>query len=35
MKIQWEYDLVERPFCQQLEWLGNVPIVRLLPMTIE
>ena len=22
MKIQWEYDLVEKPFCQQLERLG-------------
>lgn len=22
MKIQWEYDLVERPFCQQLEKMG-------------
>jgi hypothetical protein len=22
MKIQWEYDLIERPFCQQLERMG-------------
>ena len=22
MKIQWEYDLVERPFCQQLQTMG-------------
>jgi type I restriction enzyme R subunit len=22
MKIQWEYDLVEKPFCQQLEAMG-------------
>ena len=22
MKIQWEYDLVERPFCQQLQAMG-------------
>jgi len=21
-KIQWEYDLVERPFCEQLQTLG-------------
>src|SRR5437763_7006349 len=22
MKIQWEYELVEKPFCQQLERMG-------------
>lgn len=22
MKIQWEYDLVEQPFCQQLKVMG-------------
>ena len=22
MKIQWEYDLVERPFCKQLQAMG-------------
>ena len=22
MKTQWEYDLVEKPFCQQLKALG-------------
>ena len=22
MKAQWEYDLVERPFCEQLERMG-------------
>ena len=22
-KIQWEYDLVERPLCQQLERMGE------------
>ena len=22
MKIQWEYDLVERPFCEQLKVMG-------------
>lgn len=22
MKIQWEYDLVERPFCEQLQAMG-------------
>jgi len=21
-KVQWEYDLVERPFCQQLQGMG-------------
>lgn len=22
MKIQWEYDLVEKPFCEQLKVMG-------------
>ena len=22
MKIQWEYDLVEKPFCEQLKSMG-------------
>ena len=22
MKIEWEYDLVERPFCEQLQGMG-------------
>ena len=22
MKIQWEYDIVERPFCEQLQTMG-------------
>jgi type I restriction enzyme R subunit len=22
MKIEWEYDLVEKPFCEQLETMG-------------
>jgi hypothetical protein len=23
MKIQWEYDLVEKPFCEQLKAMGG------------
>jgi type I restriction enzyme, R subunit len=27
MKIQWEYDFVERPFCEQLQAMGWTWIV--------
>ncbi len=26
-KIRWEYDLVERPFCEQLQTIGRSWIV--------
>jgi hypothetical protein len=31
MKIQWEYDLVEKPFCEQLETMCWQCLERALP----